>query len=118
MTNTTADTEVDVQFVASITTLDEMDGANYARQAISSETVTQDLANNRAEFSGGNVVFTNLGAGARPVAGAVIYRHVTNDADSPLIQYVDSGGFPYTANGATLTITWNAEGILQLLAAA
>lgn len=118
MTNTTADTEVDAEFVGSITTLDEMDGANYTRQQIATETVNENLASNRAEFDGGDTVFTNLGAGTRAVAGAILYRHVTNDADSPLLQYVNTGGFPYTANGATLTITWNAAGILQLLAAA
>lgn len=112
MTNTTADTDQDVQFVGDIGTLDEMDGANYARQALGSEAVNQDAANNRAEFDATDSVFTNLGAGTRNVAGIVLYRHVTNDADSPLIAYIDSG-FPYTANGATLTVQWNAEGILQ-----
>lgn len=114
MTNTIADTSQDFEFVGSMTTveLDEMDGANYARQALASEAVNEDAANNRAEFDATDSVFTNLGAGTRNVAGIVLYRHVTNDADSPLIAYIDSG-FPYTANGATLTIQWNAEGILQ-----
>src|SRR5688500_9451363 len=105
MTNTTADTDQDVQFVGSITTLDEMDGANYARQALASEAVNEDAANNRAEFDATDAVFTNLGAGTRAVLGMVLYRHVTNDADSPLIAYIDGTGFPYTANDATLTIT-------------
>lgn len=113
MTDTTADTDQDVQFVGSIGTLDEMNGANYARQALGSEVVNEDAANNRAEFDAADTVFTNLGAGTRNVAGMVLYRHVTNDADSPLIAYIDTGGFPYTANGATLTVQWNAEGILQ-----
>lgn len=112
MTNTTADTEQDMQFVGSLTTLDEMDGANYARQTLANESVNEDAANNRAEFDATDAVFTNLGAGTRNVAGIVLYKHVTNDADSPLIAYIDDG-FPYTANGATLTIQWNAEGILQ-----
>lgn len=112
MTNTTADTEQDAQFVGSITTLDEMNGTNYARQALGSEAVNEDAANNRAEFDATDAVFTNLGAGTRNVAGIVLYKHVTNDADSPLVAYIDDG-FPYVANGATLTIQWNAEGILQ-----
>ena len=113
MTNTTADTEQDAQFVGNITTLDEMDGSGYGRAALGSEAVNEDAANNRAEFDAADAVFTNLGAGTRNVQGAIVYRHVTNDADSPLIAFIDTGGFPYTANGATLTITWNAEGILQ-----
>src|SRR5687767_1617663 len=109
MTNTTADTDQDVEFVSGIGTLDEMNGTNYARLALASEAVNEDAANNRAEFDATDAVFTNLGAGTRAVAGIVLYRHVTTDADSPLIAYIDSG-FPYTANGATLTIQWNAEG--------
>lgn len=112
MTNTTADTEQDAEFVGSITTLDEMNGTNYARLALASEAINEDLANNRAEFDAADSVFTNLGAGTRSVAGIIVYEHVTNDADSPVISYIDDG-FPYVANGATLTIQWNAEGILQ-----
>lgn len=113
MTNTTADTEQDNQFVSSLTTLDEMDGANYARATLTGEAVNEDAANDRAEFDANDAVFTNLGAGTRNVQGAIVYKHVTNDTDSPLIAFIDTGGFPYTANGATLTISWNAEGILQ-----
>jgi|SRR5688572_3980037 len=114
MTNTTADTDQDAEFIASITTLDQMDGANYTAGgvALASEAVNEDAANNRAEFDAADTVFANLGAGTRNVAGIVLYRFVTNNADSPVIAYIDSG-FPYTANGATLTIQWNAEGILQ-----
>lgn len=113
MTNTTADTEQDDEFVGTIVTLDEMDGANYVRKALASEAINEDAANNRAEFDAADVTWTALGAGTRQVAGAVLYRHVTNDADSPIIAYIDTGGFPFTASGTDVTITWNAEGILQ-----
>ena len=113
MSNTTADTDQDAEFVGSITTLDEMDGANYVRKALANEAVNTDNANNRGEFDADDVTWTALGAGTRQVAGVVIYRHVTNDADSSLIAYIDSGGFPFSANGGDVTIAWNAEGILQ-----
>lgn len=113
MTNTTADTDQDAEFVASIGTLDEMDGANYVRKALAGEAVSQDDPNNRGEFDASDVTWTALGAGARSVAGLVIFQFVTNDADSPVLAYVDTGGFPYVANGADLTITWNAEGLIQ-----
>lgn len=113
MTNTTADTEQDTEFIGGLTTLDEMDGANYARKTFSSQAVAEDAGNNRAEFDGEDFTWTALGAGTRQVAGVVIFRFITNDAASELIAYIDTGGFPFTANGGNFTITWNAEGILQ-----
>jgi len=45
--------------------------------------------------------------------GAVVYKHVTNDADSIPIAYVDDVDAIKTMVG-TLTVSWNAEGILQI----
>lgn len=114
MTNTTADTEEDTEFVAGFTTLDECDGSNYARQTLANQAITQDAANDRAEFDADDVVFTSLGAGTRSNAGALLYKFVTNDAASPNIAWIDTGGFPFNGTGANNTIQWNAEGILQL----
>ena len=113
MTNSTCDTEDDCDFIDQFTTLDEMDGANYVRKALAGEAVAVDLPNNRGEFDAENVTWTALGVGTRQVLGAVLYKHVTNDADSIPIAYIDSGGFPFDANGGDVTITWNDEGILQ-----
>ena len=113
MTNSTCDTEDDCDFIDQFTTLDEMDGANYVRKALAGEAVAVDLPNNRGEFDAENVTWTALGVGTRQVLGAVLYKFVTNDADSIPIAYIDSGGFPFDANGGDVTITWNAEGILQ-----
>jgi hypothetical protein len=115
MTNTTADTEDDTEFInPGFTTLDEMDGANYARKTVASEAVNEDLPNNRAEFDFENLTWTALGAGTRDVAGALVFKFVTNDADSIPICFIDTGGFPITANGGDVTIQWNAEGVLQV----
>jgi hypothetical protein len=113
MTNTTADTEQDMQNIGDLTTLDEYDGANYVRKALASEAVNEDAANNRAEFDATDVTWTALGAGTRQAAGMILYKHVTNDADAVLIAYIDTGGFPFSGNGGDVTIQWNGEGILQ-----
>lgn len=118
MTNTTADTEEDVEFVDDITTLDEMDGANYVAKTLASAAVTEDDTNDRGEFDATDVTWTALGAGTRQVAGILIEKRVTNDADSPAIAWIDSGGFPFAANGGDFTAQWNAEGILQTTEAA
>jgi hypothetical protein len=113
MTNTTADTEEDKTTISGFTTLDEMDGAGYARQALANEAVAADNPNNRGEFDADNVNIANVSAGTRQVAGVVVFRHVTNDADSVPICYIDDD-CPFDANGGDIDITWNAEGILQL----
>ena len=115
MTNTTADTERDAATIDAFTTLDEMDGANYARVAISGEEVNEDTGNDRAEFDDddSNVTFSSLGAGTRQVQGAVVLRHITDDTDSVPVCWIDTGGFPFTANGSDVVIQFNAEGILQ-----
>ena len=114
MTNSTADTDQDVDFIDQIGTLDEMDGANYVRKALASEATAADDPNNRAEFTADPVTWTALGAGTREVLGAVIFKFVTNDADSIALAYIDTGGFPFAATGADVTITPNAEGFLQI----
>lgn len=113
MTNTTADTDQDAKFVGDIGTLDEYDGASYARKALANQAVNEDDPNNRGEFDADDIVWTALGAGTRQAQAMVIYKHVTNDADSPLLAFIDSGGFPFSGNGGNVTIQWNAEGIIQ-----
>lgn len=114
MTNTTADTEQDNATIASFTTLDEYDGAGYVRKALTGEIVNQDDPNNRAEFDADDVTWTAISAGTRSAQGILLFRFVTNDADSVPIAFIDTGGFPIAGNGGDLTIAWNVEGILQL----
>lgn len=113
MTNTTADTEKDVEFVGDFTTLDEYDGANYARKALT-EAVNQDDANDRAEFDATDIQWAALGVGTRQAQAMVVFKHDTNDAGSTPIAYIDSGGFPFSGNGGDVDVAWNSEGIIQL----
>lgn len=113
MTNTTFDTEQDDEFVGDTTTPDEYDGANYVRKALAGEAVNDDAANDRGEFDANDIQWASLGAGTRQAAGMVLFSFITNDAASPLIAYIDSGGFPFSGNGGNVDVAWNAEGILQ-----
>jgi len=114
MTNTTANTEEDKTTISGFTTLDEMDGTGYARQALAGEAVNEDTTNNRAEFDATDATFTAVGAGTRQVKAAILYRFITNDTDNIPIAYIDSGGFPFTANGGNIVVQFNVEGIVQL----
>lgn len=80
----------------------EASGGSYARQALTSETVTQDDANNRANFDCATVDFGALTANT-PTA-AVIYLHVGADGSNIPISFHDSG-FGAAANGAGYTVT-------------
>jgi len=113
MTNTTADTEKDKALMNAFTTLDECDGANYVRKALATQVVSEDAGGLRGEFSADPVTWTALGVGTRQVQGLILYKHVTNDADSIPVAWIDTGGFPFWGNGGDVTYTPNAEGILQ-----
>lgn len=95
-------------------TLDEFDGGGYSRQALASETLTLDTGNFRTELTASANVWDPLSAGTDDVVGAIIYKHVTNDADSPVLAYYDDGNFPASPNGGPFTITWSSEGLLQV----
>jgi hypothetical protein len=114
MTFTTADTEDDVNTISGFTTLDEYDHVGYARVAIANLQINEDAANDRAEVDGDNTVFASLGVGTRQCQAAIVYKHVTNDADSVPIAFYDTGGFPFDGTGSNVTIQWNTQGILQI----
>ena len=115
MTNTTADTEKDVATFAAMSTLDEMDGANYVRKELADEATAQDDANDRAEFDADDVVFSALGNGTRQIAGAIVYFYAgAGDANAIPIAYIDDAPLPLDPGGADFTLQWSAEGIVQI----
>lgn len=116
MTNTTADTEDDVNTFAGFTTLDELDGSGYSSggSALSGEAVNEDASNNRAEFDATDLTFSSIGVGTRQVQAAIVYKFITDLNSSIPIAYIDTGGFPFWTNGGNISFTWNAEGIIQI----
>jgi hypothetical protein len=103
------------EFISSIPVLGELTGAGYVRKQLLNRQINLDLANNRAEFDADDITWVGINAGV--AAGFVLYRYVTNDADSPFILYSSEGGFPFSTNGGDLTITFSLEGVIQQLAA-
>jgi hypothetical protein len=114
MSSTSADTELHKNFITEFTTLGEYDGTGYARGQIANLGITEDAGNDRAEIDGDDQVFASLGVGALQCTGAIVYKHVTNDADSVPIAFFDTGGFPFDGTGSNVTIQWNNQGILQI----
>lgn len=96
----------------------EITVASYARQTLANKAVNLDDANDRAEVDCDDVAFGALESG-QAVEAIIVYQQIGGDdttpADDPLIAYIDtSTGLPLTLNGGTVTISINAEGLLQL----
>lgn len=78
------------------------------RQTIASLDVTQ--ISTGAKVDGDDVTFPALDAALPDVVGALIYKHDTSDAASPLIAYIEFDP-DFDPDGTDLTIAWNTSGI-------
>lgn len=105
----------DVDIAAVLARAGTTELATYTRGDLISEATTQDDANDRAEFDAADIVFSAVVA-QNAIVAYVIYKDVDGtDANAIPIMFVDSAtGLPLTPNGSDITITWNAQGILQL----
>lgn len=110
MTNTTCDTEKDVDKLSDFTTMDIYDGANYVLKALANETTSEDEPNDRGEFTADNVTWTALGAGTRANQAAVIIKYVDGAGNDIPLAFIEAS---FTGNGGDVTIQWNAQGIIQ-----
>lgn len=93
----------DHNFVADIT--GELTDGSYARQTLGTKAVSEDDTNDEATLEAAPVDYGAL-TNETP-EGIVLFKFVTNDADSPLISFSDAG-FGATANGAGYVV--NGEG--------
>jgi hypothetical protein len=103
---TTAQDNPDARYVVDITTLDEYTGANYARQPLIDRAVVRQDSTNRAWLAAADVSWGALGPGTRPIANAVLYRHVGADSANLLIACLGRGGAAFQGDGRTLTLHW------------
>jgi hypothetical protein len=113
--NTTADTERDaVDHGNDITTPDEFDGSGYTSggQALDSQAVNIDDANDRAEFDAADEAAA-LGAGTRAIQGNLLISFITNFSGSLVLHWIEYASNK-TPDGSTFTDVFNAEGILQM----
>jgi hypothetical protein len=99
----------DHHFVADVVAA-ELAGTGYARKTLASPTVTEDDTNDLAFFDAADVVWT--GANFGTVDAAIVYKLVTNDADSPLIACINLTPHVVT-NGGDFTAQWAAGGLVK-----
>lgn len=99
----------DDDFVSSVAAF-EIDDGSYSRKTLAGKTQTIDDSLNRVFWDADDVTWTTL-AGAETVVAVVVYKFVTNDADSILLVYFD---IPDTVtDGTDFILQWDANGLVQ-----
>jgi len=81
--------------------------AGAGRQTLAGKTITADTANDRVKFDATDPAPWTLASG-KTVAGAVIYKHLTNDGASIPIAFLDPTDL--ITNGGTATLQFHADG--------
>lgn len=100
----------DDNFVSDIS--GEVVDGSYARVTLGNKGVTEDDTNDLASLDADPADYGAL-TGVTP-AGIVVFKVVTNDADSPLISF-HSDGFGATANGAGYVVNWEGASDNQVV---
>lgn len=91
----------------------EVSVGGYARQTMTSEGT---IAGPPAAMQAQKCTFTALAAG-QDVGAAVVYVHVTNDADSYVVAFFDLTNTP--TNGGNIEVRWNnVDGVGTFLSVA
>lgn len=90
----------------------ELSGTGYSRKTLASKTVTRSNSPIRGVFDAADITWAGINAGA--AAALIIAADLGADSASPLLVYIDSGGFPITTNGGDLAVAWAAGGIFYL----
>jgi hypothetical protein len=111
-----ADDRKTAQFVSDIDTLAEFNGGGYTvgGQALTTQVLTEDPDNDRYELTLSPSVWNPLSAGDDPIEGALIVNWNTDYDDSEVLSYYDDGNFPALPNGGPFTVTWSAQGAIQI----
>jgi len=85
-------------------------GSGYERKTLTNASIALDTGNDRVEFDADDISYTAIDAGT--IASAIIYKEVTNDADSPLIADIDFTNL--VTNGSDVDLQVNAEGFFYI----
>lgn len=110
MSNTDVLNKLDADVLTEIT-LDECDGAAYARVALAGKAVVR-FQPNKVKWKANAVEFTTLGVGTRDNVGALMYLHVGADAvNVPVLWRDEAPEFPSNGNGADFTLRWHETGL-------
>jgi hypothetical protein len=91
----------------------EIVATSYVAGTLASKGVACDTTNDRAEFDALDLAFTNIGGAANDTFDQiVIFKDTGTPATSTLIAHATVTST--TTDGGTITLVWNAEGILHI----
>ena len=98
----------------------EVEGTGYepghgasGRLLLINKVWTKDLKTNKARFDADDLVWNPINVGL--VDAVILIREgETDDDESVLITYIQSGGFPKFADGGELLVRWSDAGILSV----
>ena len=97
------------EFVADVSA-DELTDPSYGRVTLTGSAITYDVAECSVFFDASNPTFAAL-AGGENVKWLVLFRQVTNDADSRLMMAYEMA---YTTDGSDFTPKINSRGLAVL----
>lgn len=100
-------------FTTAWTELGTANGYTAGGVALTGPTITNGQT---TSWTASNAVWTASGAGLSATS-AVVYDSTPGAGVKPLISYVLFGGTATAPAGATLTIAWNASGIISVVVA-
>jgi hypothetical protein len=99
-------------FTTAWTELSTANGYTAGCVTLTSPTITNGQT---TSWTASNAVWTSTGT--LSATSAVVYDSTPGAGVKPLISYVLFGGTVTAASGATLTIAWNASGIISVVVA-
>lgn len=92
----------------------EVTGGSYSRQTLGSKTATADDTDDEGVFDAGDITFSGVPVG-QDIVALLLYKFTTDDTGSVPIAFLDDlTGLPLTADGGNVTVTWAAEGIINI----
>lgn len=93
----------------------ELSGTGYTAggDALGSQTVAYDAANDRVEFDAADAAWTGLDAGT--IAQITVLKDTGTPTTSPVWGNIDNAPeLPLVTNGSDVNAVWNVEGIAHL----
>ncbi len=98
------------KFVSDVSTY-ETTATNYSRKQLTNTTIS--TLSDGVAYKADPLTWSNLGGGVQ-LGGAIVYSESTTDADSPILAYLADSGFPTTADGTDLTMTFSSFGVIVI----
>lgn len=115
MNSTTCDTERDKLTNDGFSDIDELVASGYTAEGalVANQAVEADTTYHRAEGHFDDVVWSNLAAGARDLAGALVYLDTGDFVDGIPLGFIEFDP-EITPDGTDFTLYLDAEGWCQL----